>query len=458
MIVGLGFAALGLLFILISFREPWYSIPVALDPSPIVDQSDKLPTKQLPRTMVATTQTSKFEFPCKAILAVAFCLAGIRIVRNKWQAFPRAQALGQFSAICLAVGLSFCHLVIVDEPELSHMASWIWSQHDGLAWYGGDIYTSREYEVPGGAYDILMKDPPKFLNVVSPPYFDLDLATINDYLTWAGLCYAFWVFMGKGWAYMMLGSLLLMVGVLSTREPGHTRGLSNKIVIWVMVRSALIIIPWIAIVTLRALLVAHTIESAQAAYMDGNYVQSLNLMKQYQQYMPCLEYDSGLLLQEGILEHSLGRDTDHARFAKAYYLENDGYPARAEKIYLDLMDSRHQCVAREAARYFFRRAIINYNAGEHEVCLNQLKLFRAKFPCMPKACYLRLLIAVRADDFEMAQQSLQEIYAVVRNIGIPEARGYCTSGHQHLAQLAFDQNDVVETRRQAVYRAEQQPK
>ena len=174
--------------------------------------------------------------------------------------------------------------------------------------------------------------------------------------------------------------------------------------------------------------------------------------------MPCLEYDSSLLLQEGILEHSLGRQTDRALFAKAFYLESDGYPERAEKIYLKLMDSELQCVAREATRYYFRRAIINYNAGEHEVCLAQLKIIQTKYPCLPKACYLRLLIAVRADDFEMAQQSLQEIYAVVRNIGIPEARGYCTSGHQHLAQLAFDRNDTVETRRQAIYRAEQQPK
>lgn len=458
MLVGLGFIGLGLLLILTSFRDPWYSIPVALDPAPIVDQSDVLPTKKIPRTMVVTTTTSKFEYPCKVVLTLAFVYAGVRIVLSKWRAFPRAQALGQFSAICLAVGLLFSHLVIVDEPELSHMAAWIWSQHDGLAWYGGDIYTSREFEVPGGAYEILMKDPPKFLSVVSPPYFDLDLATLNDFLTWAGLCFAFWVFMGKGWASMMMGSLLLTTGVLCTREPGKTRGLSNEVVIWVMIRLTLIVCPWIFFVTGRSLLVANTINKAQAAYMDGDYEKSLELMKDYRWYMPCLAYDSGLLLQEGILEHSLNRDTDRAKFAKAFYLESDGYPEKAEKIYRKLMDSKLECVAREASRYFFRRAIINYNAGEEHVCLQQLKLFTAKFPCMPKACYLRLLIAVRADDFDTAQRSLQEIYAVVRNVGIPEARGYCTSGHQHLAQLAFDKNDTIEVRRQAVYRAEQQAK
>ena len=121
------------------------------------------------------------------------------------------------------------------------------------------------------------------------------------------------------------------------------------------------------------------------------------------------------------------------------------------------MDSQLTCVAREAARSYFRRAIINYNSGAESVSLNILEEFRLRYPVMPKANYLRLLIAVRADDFDTAQQCLQEIYAVVRDIGIPEARGYLTSGHQHLAQLSFDQDDLVEVRRQVVFRAEQQP-
>ncbi len=338
------------------------------------------------------------------------------------------------------------------------MASWIWSQHDGLAWYGGDIYTSREYEVPGGAFDILMKDTPKYLSVVVAPYLDLDLATLNDFMTWAGLTHAFWVFMGKGWASMMMGCLLLMLGALCTRKPNQTRGLSPEIVIWIMTRTAMIIIPWVLIVTGRAILVANTVSAAQSYYEQGEYEKSLEAMRNYRYYMPCLEFDSALMLQEGILENELQIDSDRAKFAKAFMLDMSGYCKFAEKEYCKLMDSEELCVAREAARNYFRRSIVHYDAGDESVSQAMLEQFQLRYPCMVKASYLRLLIAVRSNDFEMAQRSLQEIYAVVRNVGIPEARGYCTSGHQHLAQLAFDMDDVIETRRQAVYRAEQQAK
>lgn len=458
LIAGLGFLGLGLMFMMLSIKAPWYKIPTHLYPAPVIDQADVLPTKRKPRVLTADSKNSQFEFPAKGIVVLSLCAAGIYIVRSKWSAESRAHALGTVSAIGLTTGLAFCHLVIIDEPELSHMAAWIYSQHDGLAWYGGDIYTSREYEVPGGAYDILMKDPPKFLAVVSPPYIDFDLATINDFLTWAGLCFAFWVFMGKGWANLMLGALLLLLGVLCTRKPNQTRGLSADIVQWVLIRTGLIITPWILIVTTRAMLVAMTVTSAQTAYEQGDIAASLKAMRGYRTYMPCLEYDSGLMLQEGILEYTLGHQTDRALFAKAFMLESNGDPTRAEALYRQLMDSELECVARESARYIFRRAIINYNAGEESVALELLEDFKARYPCMPKASYLRLLIAVRANDFPVAQRSLQEIYAVTRSIGIPEARGYCTSGHQHLAQLAFDMGDITEARRQVVYRMEQQPK
>ena len=457
LLAGICFLLLGLGLVVTSIKSTWYRVPVSLSAAPVVDQSEVVETKRIPRGMQVTSIDSKYEYWCKLVIVLSLVAAAVYIARHRFQAIPRAQALGTVAAIGLTVGLAFAHLVIVDEPELSHMAAWIYSQHDGLAWYGGDIYTGREYEVPGGAFDILVKDPPKFLGVVAPPYFDTDLSIINDYLTWSGLCFSFWVFMGRGWASMMLGSLLLLVGVLCTRKPGTPRGLSSEVVIWVMIRAAFIVVPWLVIVSGRAWMVASSVAEARTKYEQGEYLASLNVMRNYRKFMPVLEFDSGLLLQEGMLEHLLERDTDRARFAEAFLLESNGYPARAEQIYQELMDSQLTCVAREAARSYFRRAIINYNSGEESVSLNILEEFRLRYPVMPKANYLRLLIAVRADDFDTAQQCLQEIYAVVRDIGIPEARGYLTSGHQHLAQLSFDQDDLVEVRRQVVFRAEQQP-
>lgn len=463
LLAGLAFVALGLLLMIWSIKSPWYKIPHQLEQAQVTDefeleQSKLPPTRRKPDLMTVQSLTSKFEFPAKAVLVVTLCTAGIYIVRSRFRAAQRANALGAVASIGLIVGLSFAHLVIVDEPELSHTAAWIYSQHDELAWYGGDIYTSREYEIPGGAYDIMMKDSPRFIAVVTPPYVDLDLASINDFLTWAGMCPAFWCFVSKGWSSMMLGCLLLFVGVLCTRTPGKTRGLSKEIVQSVMIRAGLIFTPWFVVITGRALLVAWTLDAAQDAYERGDVDRSLQTMQAYRYYMPCLEYDSGLMLQEGILEYSSGVAGDRANFAEAFLLEANGCPLQAEKIYFKLMDSKLNCVARESARYVLRRAIINFNAGEEEDALQLVEAFRQRYPYMPKAAYLRLLLAVRADDFAMAQHCLQEIYAVVRSVGIPEARGYCTSGHQHLAQLAYDQGDLVETRRQIIYRAEQQPK
>ncbi|MEM8733825.1 MAG: hypothetical protein AAGG44_06375 [Planctomycetota bacterium] len=458
LLAGLGFLFLGLLLVLVSVKDPWYQVPVRLKAAASVDQSDKLPTRRVPDKLEAEITTSKFEFPCKAIIVVSITATAVYVVRAKLSAVARAHALGTLSAICLTVGLAFAHLVIVDDPEVSHLGAWMFMQHDGLSWYGGDTYTSREYEIPGGAYDILMKDPPKFLAAITPPYVNFDIATLGDFLTWAGLCHAFWIFMGKGWASMMMGALLLMVGVLCTRKPGQTRGLSNDIVLWVLVRAALILIPWIGIVTARSLYVATKLASAQEFYEAGEHAKALETMRVYRRYMPCLAYDSGLMVQEGILENLLHIESDRARFAEAFMLESNGYPEQSQRMYLELMDSKEQCVAREAARYVLRRAIIHYNSGEESVALKLVERFRLEYPCMPKASYLRLLLAVRADDIVMAQHCLQEIYASVAPVGMPESRGYRTSGHQHLAQLAFDLGDLVETRRQVVYRMEQQPK
>ncbi|MEM7474294.1 MAG: hypothetical protein AAF483_04820 [Planctomycetota bacterium] len=454
---GLGFLGLGLLLILVSAKDPWYQVPVYLKAAPVVDQSDVLPTKRVPNKLVAELQTSKFEYPCKAIVVVSICATAVYVVRTKLEAMARAQALGTLAAICMTVGLAFSHLVIVDDPEVSHLAAWMFSQHDQLCWYGGDTYTSREYEIQGGAWEVSLKDPPKFLAAITPPYIDTDIATLQDFLTWAGLCHTFWVFMGKGWASMMMGSLLLMVGVLCTRLPGKTRGLSNEIVIWVMIRCALIAVPWVLLVTGRVFYVATILEKAHVQYEMGQTADSLETMREYRAWMPCLAFDSGLMVQEGILEHSLNVDSERARFAEAFLLESNGYFEQALAIYKELMEAEDLAVKREAGRYLLRCAVIRFNSGEEEAALKLVDRFRADYPCMIKASYIRLLLAVRADDIVTAQYCLQEIYASVANVGMPESRGYRTSCHQHLAQLAYDLGDLEETRRQVVYRMEQQP-
>ncbi|MFK7734384.1 MAG: tetratricopeptide repeat protein [Pirellulaceae bacterium] len=458
MFAGFGFLILGLAMIAYSLKDPWYQVPVRLHAAELVDQSDLPPTRRVPDGMVAETKRSKFENPCKAVIVCVLCWAGFTVVRREFAARSRAHAFGILAAMGLTVGLAFAHLVVVDDPDVSHLAAWMYAQHDGLSWYGGDIYTSREYEIPGGGYDILVKDPPKFLAVITPPYLNFDISTLGDFLTWAGLCHSFWIFIGKGWASLMMGSLLLLVGVLCTRQPGQTRGLSGETVTWVLIRVALILVPWIGVVCGRSLWVASALANAQSQYEAGEHSAALESMRVYREIMPCLAYDSGLMVQEGVLENLLGVDSDRARFAQAFLLESDGYSERAQQAYLQLMDSSEQCVAREAARYVLRRAIVHFNAGEESIALDLTERFRLNYPCMPKAAYLRMLIAVRADDFDQAQGCLQAIYASVQPVGMPESRGYKTSGHQHLAQLAFDRGDVIEMRRQAVYRMEQQPK
>lgn len=458
LLAGLGFLAAGLVLILLCLKEPWYQVPVYLVDAPVVEQLDKLPTLRVPAQMEAITRTSRFEYPAKVIVLLSLLAALFHVVRDRLSATSRAHALGTLAAICLTVGLAFSHLVVVDDPEVSHLGAWMFSQHDGLAWYGGDTYTSREYEIHGGAWELSVKDPPKFLSTITPPYLDADIASLGDFLTWAGLCEAFWVFMGKGWAYTMMGALLLLVGVLSTRLPGQTRGLSSEIVIWVLIRSAVIVVPWILIVSGRTYFVAQALEDAQTQYELGDNAESLRTMKAYRTWMPCLEFDSGLMLQEGILERTLHIESPRSEFAKAYLLESSGYANQAQEIYLQLMDSELLCVRREAARCLLRRAIVHFNSGSEEVAKQLCEQFRVHYPCMVKASYLRMLIAVRDDDFDTAQDCLQGIYASVAKVGMPESRGYRTSGHQHLAQLAFDRGDWIETRRQVVYRMEQQPK
>ena len=181
LLAGLGFLALGLLLVMVSVKDPWYQVPVYLRNAPVVDQSDKLPTRRVPDKLEAVIQTSKFEYPCKALVVVSLTAAAVYIVRHRFEALPRAQALGTVAAVCMTIGLAFCHLVIVDDPEVSHLGAWMFMQHDGLSWYGGDTYTSREYEIHGGAWEVGIKDPPKFMAAITPPYVDFEIATLGGF-------------------------------------------------------------------------------------------------------------------------------------------------------------------------------------------------------------------------------------------------------------------------------------
>jgi hypothetical protein len=87
---------------------------------------------------------SMWEMPLKAVLC-AVIFVGLCLWGRRWRdVLRRAKVFYSIGLAAFMTGLTFSHLTIVNEGELSQRAAWILSQHDNLTWLGGDIYTARE--------------------------------------------------------------------------------------------------------------------------------------------------------------------------------------------------------------------------------------------------------------------------------------------------------------------------
>ncbi|MEZ5327909.1 MAG: hypothetical protein R3F19_22925 [Verrucomicrobiales bacterium] len=437
MLAGVGIAALGALMLVQGLKGPWYRVPLSIG-----EDGDLIYSK------------SMWEMPLKAVLCgVVFLSLGIWL--RRWRdVLLRAKVFYSIGLAAFVVGLTFSHLTIVNEGELSHRAAWILSQHDNLTWLGGDIYTAREYEQVGGGLDLMAKDPQQILGSVPLPYFSVDLGSLHDFFDWMGLGSPFTTFKGKGWGFLMVGAIFTMVGALATRLPGARDRLASQVVSFGVRSTGIAMICCFVAVGARVAVAAKALENAREFGDDADYPAAVASMEWAKRVMPCLHFDTSMIAQQGLYEHQNRRETPAANYYRALVLETGNFKTQAESIYIDLTESADEPVRREALRALFRLGIIDFNSGQEMAALRRTESLLTEFPALPKALYVRLLLAVRLGQKDEAFASLKRLYTVAGGIDLSEKRSYLSSGHQHLIDLAYSAGDYHEAWKQSVNRVE----
>lgn len=437
MLSGIGIALLGLLMLVLALKGPWYQVPLS------IDMDGEL-----------TFSSSRWEMPFKAAI---FFLTGVGLLACLWRwrdALLRARVLFSIGLSGFFGGLFFSHLTVVNEAELSHRASWILSQHDNLTWLGGDIYTAREYEQVGGGMDLMAKDPQQILGSVPLPYRSPDLGTLHDFFDWMGLGAPFTTFKGKGWGFLMVGSILVMVGSLATRLPGEYDRMASSAVSFGIRSAGMVSIVYFVFIATRVSIASVALENARDYGDDANYPEAVACMETAKRTMPCLRFDTSMILQQGLFEYQNRRETPAADYYRAVVLESANFKTQAEQIYIDLTESFDEGVRREALRALFRLGIVDFNSGQEMAALRRTESLINEFPVLPKAHYVRLLLAVRLGQKDVAFHTLKKLYTVSSGIGLSEKRSYLSSSHQHLADLAYSAGDYHEAWQQSVKRVE----
>ena len=436
-ITGIGITVLGGLMLLLSLKGSWYAVPFDLT------EDDALVTKGSP-----------WEMRTKIILLLGLLICAALWFWKRSDALFRAKVQFSLGLLAFLLGLAFSHFTIINSADISHRAAWILSQHDNLTWLGGDIYTGREYEQVGGGLDLMAKDPQQLIGSVPLPYASFDLGTMHDFFDWMGLGDKFTAFKGKGWGFLMVGSILFMVGSLCTRVSTDTSRLSGAAVSGCLRIATPAVLIFLGLITARVYVSAQALESAHIHGDNADYSLASESIDKAIRWMPCLQYDSGIILQQGLYQHQKSAGTPLARYYRAVLLETANLKSQAEATYIELTRSDCEPVRREALRAIFRLGIIDFNSGQETEALRRTESLLHEFPVLQKARYMRLLLAVRLGEREVARRCQQQLYAVAAGISLPEQRAYLSSGHQHLLDLAYTDGEFQEAWQESVNRVQ----
>ncbi len=443
-LVGDGIGVVGLLFLAVSLKEDWYIVP-----DQIIENEDG--------DYIVTTLKSDYEKYLKAMLAAAaFFFITVMFITRK-DVFKRTRWLGNFACLVFVTTFLFSQLVIIDS-ELGHLAAVHISHHDNLWWYGGDITTSRGQEVYGYATDYIAKDLPFAVTAIPVPYAAQSLASLADYLSWTGMCPAFWYYFQKGWGMLGLSAIFLLISSLCVRLDTDQKGLASDVVAWTIKRAGKVMILWFFLIFIRTQLCAHYIEEARISFEKTEIKQSLAHLETVGKILPTMYWNSNLTFQRGMLEQRADMKTPAADLYTAYNLEVAGRNQAAINMYNELVEQEVDPQAQlEAYRGLMRMAIIDFNSSIYPRYEKSMARVEEKYPTLAKMLWLRFIMAVRKHDYYTAREYQRRLYASGNAQAMPNKRAYLASSHQYMQMMAFDMGKPDLAWQQNIFRMELHP-
>jgi hypothetical protein len=158
--------------------------------------------------------------------------------------------------------------------------------------------------------------------------------------------------------------------------------------------------------------------------------------------LPVLAYETDFIYQRGWLEHKCGSDTPAALFASAWQNEQGNFDEVAKQEYEELLGPEIPCPVRsEAFRGLLRRAIQDFNSGLTGRADETLPKLAAIDPSSLTVLYGLQMTDLRGNRLAALRHNLAQFTAIYRVYQSPEKDAVLASGHQRLAELAFDQHN-----------------
>jgi hypothetical protein len=312
-------------------------------------------------------------------------------------------------------------------------------QHDNLTFPGGDSYTAQEYSYLPGQSNTDINPLPSFLTAIPNPPSRLEeftLARFANIIMWLGFTPAFCQFASAGWFCALFGSSLLGFSLLRQGKDSNrfARQLFRILPIAALTLAGICLLP--------VAIAGYALAAAREQAALGNFTNALIQLGRAEVLLPVLAYETDFIYQRGWLEHKCGSDTPAALFASAWQNEQGNFDEVARQEYEELLGPEIPCPVRsEAFRGLLRRAIQDFNSGLTGRADETLPKLAAIDPSSLTVLYGLQMTDLRGNRLAALRHNLAQFTAIYRVYQSPEKDAVLASGHQRLAELAFDQHN-----------------
>ncbi len=321
-------------------------------------------------------------------------------------------------------------------------AAWLQAQHESLARLTGDIYTSQEEKDIFWRQRVAIVDRPLDSAVVTLPDWAPETfgwSRLVEMVEWYGSSPWFVVFVRKGWALALAGSLMVLCAL--AREGvgdacSYAIGLIRYAGRFTLMGLVLSLVP-----TLTA---GGLLARAKEAAQRGDRAEALRALREAAWCMPAISQDGRFVLQTGLLENALGQETAEAQFYRARVREDRGFVHQAGDTYLAILsiDSGSSVLKRECIKALLRQAINASNSGESETAGDLFAKILNADPCNLKANYALQLACLRRGDAEALARLQTRMAQVYRYFNTPTKEVILADGYESLAYVKFQSGDA----------------
>ena len=381
--------------------------------------------------------------PCsllwKLVLAVAL---GVTISLARRRPAQRRIIACVSLAVILAALLGFPCSLLYLAPEHAARANWIQIQHRNLTSPGGDISASADVQNRDWDIHFNVTDLPRQIGAVqipkSVPYV-LDLGRLTEMSEWLGYSEAFCSFAGVGWMLAVGGSLLLLAAAVRGTGTSNDGRVRLAVITFGSAASA-----FLAIAIMLVLATGFAVGRAHAASQAGDYAAARRWLDRAGAVMPVIRENSFYIIQQGIIDGRLGRDSIEARHYQAMCLENGQFYSQADAAYQALLGRApaNSPIQREIVRDVLRMAMRNMKSDELQRSIPLFEEVLHYDAANIKANHCLQIAYMRLERYTELQGlivSMRQVYTYMGNVSKLPALGACLDTE---AALRFHKGDL----------------